>query len=333
MRSPFEPPPEVMAFLGRYPSYYIVGHKEPDGDCVGSQLALQSWLKRRGKEVLGLSAGPFTRTEIAAYEGRFLPKAPTPVKADAGLVIVDCSSASRVGDAAEGLEGLPSLVIDHHAAGDGHGELRFVVSTAPAVTCLVQAVIEADGGEPSADEAELLLFGLCTDTGFFRHLDERGAEAFAQASRLIRAGASPKRAFAMMSGGKPLASRKLLGELLLRAEAYYEGRLLISYMTLDDHARYGLVGRDSDMLYQLLMTVEGVEAAAVIRQEKPGECTVGFRSKERIDVAAVAAGFGGGGHRLAAGLHLAGELADVKALVIASFSEPMRTLDGLSNQS
>lgn len=333
MRSPFEPPLEVMAFLGRYPSYYIVGHKEPDGDCVGSQLALQSWLKRRGKEVLGLSAGPFTRTEIAAYEGRFFPKAPTPVKADAGLVIVDCSSASRVGDAAEGLEGLPSLVIDHHAAGDGHGELRFVVSTAPAVTCLVQAVIEADGGEPSADEAELLLFGLCTDTGFFRHLDERGGEAFAQASRLIRAGASPKRAFAMMSGGKPLASRKLLGELLFRAEAYYEGRLLISYMTLDDHARYGLVGRDSDMLYQLLMTVEGVEAAAVIRQEKPGECTVGFRSKERIDVAAVAAGFGGGGHRLAAGLHLAGELADVKALVVASFSEPMRTLDGLSNQS
>jgi phosphoesterase RecJ-like protein len=207
------------------------------------------------------------------------------------------------------------------------------VSSAPAVTCLVQAVIEADGGEPSADEAELLLFGLCTDTGFFRHLDERGAEAFAQASRLIRVGASPKRAFAMMSGGKPLASRKLLGELLFRAEAYYEGRLLVSYMNLEDHARYGLVGRDSDMLYQLLMTVEGVEAAAVIRQEKPGECTVGFRSKERIDVAAVAAGFGGGGHRLAAGLHLAGELADVKALIIASFSEPMRTLDGLSNQS
>ena len=322
-----------MAFLGRYPAYYIVGHKEPDGDCVGSQLALQSWLKRRGKEAQALSAGPFTRVEIAAYESRFMPKARPPLRSDAGLVIIDCSAASRVGDAAEGLEGLPSLVIDHHAAGDGHGELRFVVSSAPAVTCLVQAIIESDGSEPSAEEAELLLFGLCTDTGFFRHLDERGSEAFAQASRLIRAGASPKRAFAMMSGGKPLASRKLLGELLYRAEPYYGGRLLISYMTLDDHARYGLVGRDSDMLYQLLMTVEGVEAAAVIRQEKAGECTVGFRSKERVDVAAVAAGFGGGGHRLAAGLHLKGEMAEVKALIIASFEESMRILDGLDNKA
>jgi bifunctional oligoribonuclease and PAP phosphatase NrnA len=79
------------------------------------------------------------------------------------------------------------------------------------------------------------------------------------------------------------------------------------------------VGRDSDMLYQLLMTVEGVEAAVVIRQEKPGECTVGFRSRELVDVAAIAAQFGGGGHRLAAGLHIYGELEEIKAKVIEAF--------------
>jgi bifunctional oligoribonuclease and PAP phosphatase NrnA len=319
MHHDYSPPAELLDFFERYATYYIVGHKEPDGDCVGSQLALASFLSRRGKKAVLLSAGPFSRTEIAAYESLFAPGLGEAAAEHAAVAVLDCSSLKRAGDAAQGLASLPLAFIDHHASGEAEGDVRFVAPSAPAVTCLVQALIEAYGDKPTREEAELLLFGLCTDTGFFRHLDEHSAPAFAMTARLVEAGASPKRAFSMMNGGKPFASRKLMAELLTKAEALYDGRLILTWMGLEEQQRYGLVGRDSDMLYQLLMTVEGVEAAVVIRQEKPGECTVGFRSREIVDVAAIAAQFGGGGHRLAAGLHIYGELEQVKAKVIEAF--------------
>lgn len=313
---------DTLAFLGRYRAYAIVGHKEPDGDCVGSQLALDSFLRRQGKETVLLSAGPFTRVEIAKYRERFLDAVPA-LPGDCAVVVLDCSSLARIGAIQEGLPaGLPLAFIDHHSAGEASGDVRFVDPSAPAVAYLVQLLIEASGKGLAAEEAELLLFGLCTDTGFFRHLDDRSADVFSAVSRLVRAGASPKLAFSMMNGGKPFDSRLLMGLLLSRAERFYGDKLIVTWMGLEDQERFGLIGRDSDMLYQLLMTVEGMEVAVVVRQEKPGECTVGFRSRETVDVASVAAGFGGGGHRLAAGLHIKADLPEVRTRVIAAF-EPI----------
>jgi bifunctional oligoribonuclease and PAP phosphatase NrnA len=166
----------------------------------------------------------------------------------------------------------------------------------------------------------LLFFGLCTDTGFFRHLDAGSALVFEAASRLVAAGASPKGAFEAMNGGKPFVSRKLMGELLSRAETSYDGRLIMTWMDLKDQERYGLVGRDSDMLYQLLMTVEGMEVAVVVRQESPTDCTIGFRSRQTVDVATIAASFGGGGHRLAAGLYMEGTVGDIVPRIQAAFA-------------
>ena len=93
----------ILPFLERYATYAVVGHKEPDGDCIGSQLALASFLERRGKRVVLLSSGPFTRTEIAAYAPRFSDDPGSALK-DAGscaLVVLDCSSISRIGSIAE----------------------------------------------------------------------------------------------------------------------------------------------------------------------------------------------------------------------------------------
>ncbi len=315
----------VLPFLERFGTYLIVGHKEPDGDCIGSQLALASFLKRRGKQAIVLSSGPFTRTEIASYASRFSDHfdPSVAVSGSCAVVVLDCSSLSRIGPLADSLPaGLPVAFIDHHASGEVAGDVRLVDPKAPAVTYLVQGLIEASNDVPTREEAELLLFGLCTDTGFFRHLDEHAGDVFASVGRLAAAGASPKRAYDAMNGGKPFASRKLMGELLSRAEPLFDGKLIITSMNLADQERYGLVGRDSDMLYQLLLTVAGIEVAVVVRQESPDACTVGFRSRETIDVAAVAASFGGGGHRLAAGLHIDGQADDIVKRVIQAF-EPV----------
>lgn len=335
----------ILEFLNAYSSYIVLGHKEPDGDCIASQLVLASYLGNKGKRTALLSAGPFTRTEIAAYACRFDDALPSwASEPGVAAIILDCSSLSRTGPLGDGISelmasGLAVAIIDHHASGElvakpdadtggtsgtggkgsSHSELRYIDPTAPAVAFMVQSILEHASYEMNAEEAELLFFGLCTDTGFFRHLDTGSSLVFGAAGRLVASGASPKRAFEAMNGGKPFASRKLMGELLARAEASYDGRLIMTWMDLKDQERYGLVGRDSDMLYQLLMTVEGMEVAVVVRQESQTNCTVGFRSRQSVDVATIAASFGGGGHRLAAGLFIEGNVEDIIKRIQAAF--------------
>jgi bifunctional oligoribonuclease and PAP phosphatase NrnA len=319
-------PPELLEFIEHYGTFYIIGHKEPDGDCVGSQLALGSFLRRQGKDVVLCSAGPFTRTEIMPFEHRFQSEVPAERASErAAAFILDCSSLSRIGSVAETLPQVPLAFIDHHASGSATGAVVYIDDTAPSVTTLVLALIEASGCKPTKEEAEYLLFGLCTDTGFFRHLDETSAPIFEAASRLVAAGASPKRCFNMMNGGKSLLSRKLMGETLKRTEAFYDGRLLVSSVTLDDQQRYGFASRDSDMLYQLLLSIAGCEAAMIIRQESETDCTVGLRARDSVDVGAIASQFGGGGHRLAAGLSLKGRIESVSEKLVSAFAPSFKS--------
>jgi len=318
-------PEQLVRFINSGTKFLVAGHKEPDGDCVASQLALCTALQRLGKEAAACSAGPFKRTEIAPYAAHFISAPGEKEKAGAKVIVVDCSTVERTGSLAPCLEGLPVAVIDHHAV-TAHPSPApevpvYIDHGSPSCTLLILALIEALGLEPSGEEAGLLLFGLCTDTGFFRHLDTKGAAAFEAAAKLIRAGASPKETFSRIHGGKSLDTRVFMGHILSRAESLFNGKLIISYETFEETQRFGQEGRDSDSLYQMLQSVAGVEAIAIIRQELADSCTVGFRSIDKIDVAAVAAAFGGGGHKNAAGVSIKGTISDVKPRIIETFTK------------
>lgn len=315
-------PDALIDFLGRYSTYIIAGHREPDGDCIGSTMALASFLERRGKKTVLLSSGPFKRTEIRKYESVYLKSInPDEMSEGTALVVIDCSNISRLGDASKGLEKFPFAVIDHHATNDASYEYSFVDGSVPATTILIQALIEAMGDTPTLDEANMLLFGLCTDTGFFRHLDAQSAETFQYTSRLIEAGANPKKTFAMMNSGKSFGSRILISRILSRMKTYYGGRLIISHETIEDTAEYGLEGRDSDSLYQLIQSIADVEAIVLVRQESETHCSVGFRSLDRVDVSKVASSFGGGGHRQASGLSVEGKIDALIPRFVAAFQD------------
>jgi phosphoesterase RecJ-like protein len=324
---PVPVPSELLDFIRLGNKFLIVGHKEPDGDCVGSPLALASVLRRLGKEAITCSAGPFKRTEIAAYAPLFTDRPDEKVRESARVIIVDCSGRNRTGDLEPFLRGLPTAVIDHHVSGAYAadpaalpGDVHFLDITAPSVTFMILGLIEALGLVPSKEEARFLFFGLCTDTGFFRHVDNQGAETFARASRLIAAGASPKITFQDMYGGKSLDSRILMGLVLARTQSYFDGRLLLSVEKYEETQRFGLEGRDSDSLYQLLQAVKRGEVIVIIRQETPDRCTVGFRSRDTVDVAAIAAQFGGGGHKNAAGCSMDGTIDELKPKILEAFS-------------
>ena len=315
-------PQELVQFLKNYDTYIIASHKEPDGDCIGSSLALASWLTRHGKQTVLLSAGPFKRPETKVFESLFVPQLPEPApEGKTAVVVLDCSNIERVGDAARGLDSYPLAIVDHHATNTGNGGLSYLDGSAPSTTVLVQIVMEESGGGISKEEAEYLLFGLCTDTGFFRHLDNRSSETFACTARLVAAGANPKQTFAHMNGGKSWGSRILISRILSRMVRHYDGKLVISYETFEDTNEYGLEGRDSDSLYQLIQSISGVEAMVIVRQETATNCTVGFRSLDRVDVSKVAASFGGGGHRQASGLSIEGTIQDLMPRFVSAFAD------------
>jgi phosphoesterase RecJ-like protein len=314
----------LLEFIREGSKFLLAGHKEPDGDCVGSQLALASVLRRMGKTAVPCSAGPFKRTEIKPYASAFIPRPGD--REGARVIILDCSCRERTGDLEPFLEGLPTAVIDHHATGDRSAPLLYLNPEAPATTFLVLTLIEALGLSPTAEEAELLLFGLATDTGFFRHVDQGGAETFRCAAALIGAGASPKKVFQAINGGKSLDSRILMGKVLRATRSFFGGKLLLSTESLEDTGRFGHEGRDSDTLYQLLQSVAGMEAIVIIRQESPENCTVGFRSRDAVDVGAIAAGFGGGGHKNAAGLSIAGTIEALEPKILEAFRTVFKDL-------
>jgi len=317
-------PNELVEYIRTSSNFIIAGHKEPDGDCIGSQLALCSAIRRLGKKAIACSAGPYKRTELKNYITQF-SDIPAEVIPNTKVIIVDCSGKERTGELLEYLEKYPCAVIDHHAAVTHAPSCIdapvYVDPSLPSCTLLIYKLIIALGLELTEEEATQLLFGVCTDTGFFRHLTEKNSFVFDAAAEMIRSGANPKKIFNTINGGKSLNSRILIGHILSRTESYFDGRLLISCETLDEYEAFGIESRDSDTLNQLFLSIDGVEATVIIRQECADNCTVSLRSVDNINVAQIAASFNGGGHKNASGLTMKGDISFVKQKMLVAFSE------------
>lgn len=316
-------------FIQNHKSFIIIGHKEPDGDCIASCLGLAAILDFYKKPYQLLSAGPFKRQEIKEYESQFTDKPEfmdTEERNNTGLIITDCSEISRLGDIDFDFKGLNTFVIDHHKTSDLPQNAKgYINGEAPAAAFLVQLFYEALIGPLPKNIAQIIFFGICTDTGFFRFLNSSSisAQVFTAVSRLVSYGADPRKTYNTINNGKPWTTRKLLGTLLNRAERYLNGKLIITYENLEDTHKLGAEGRDSDSLYQLLLSTKDVEAAVFLRQDTPGTCTGGFRSLDKVDVSLIAAKFGGGGHKNASGMSCEGRIETLIPSIVKEFARIM----------
>lgn len=314
-------------FVNSHQFFLIAGHKDPDGDAVSSCLGIAAILDKFEKPYQLLSAGPFKRQEIKKREHLFSAEMTFLSQQErdkTGLIIVDCSEISRLGDIDGDFKGFDTFVIDHHkTAGTQEGFISIIDPSAPAASCIVQMLYEGTVGPLDKMAADILFTGMATDTGFFRFLTNDSAEVFEATARLVKAGANPRTTYDEITSGKPYLTRKLLGKLLLSAERYCNGKLVVTCETLEDTHKYGLDGRDSDALYQLLLSVEGVEAVVFVRQETEHSCTAGFRSRDAIDVSSIAATFGGGGHKNAAGMSVEAKLENLVPEIVKKFARIM----------
>ena len=190
-------------------------------------------------------------------------------------------------------------------------------SAAPATALLIQLIMEATGEAPSSEEAGLLFFGICTDTGFFRHLGSDTADVFRAVARLVESGASPRDTYHKMYGNQDFEKRRLLGVMLQRTERFCGGRVLFTYQERADRSQLPQNSRGDEELYSLLQTVAGSDVLVFGREEDNRECSFSLRSNESFDVGTVARSFGGGGHRQAAGFTFKGTIPEGRDEVLS----------------
>lgn len=319
----------LKAFIQNHDFFLIIGHKEPDGDCIASCLGLAAIVEHFNKPYKLLSAGPFKRNEIKSFEKQFSNSVDfmdTQERKQTGLLITDCSEISRLGEIDFDFKDLDTFIIDHHKTSDiPQNALGYINANAPAASYLVQLFYEAIIGPLSKELAEIIFFGICTDTGFFRFLSssKEAQDLFNAVARLTSYGADPRITYNNINNGKPWTTRKLLGLLLNRAEKYLNGKLIITYETMEDTHKLGSEGRDSDALYQLLLSTKDVKAAVFLRQDSPTTCTGGFRSLDNVDVSIIASKFGGGGHKNASGMSCEGKIETLIPSIIKEFARIM----------
>ena len=306
-----------LTFFQTYENFIILGHKEPDADCIFSQLVLSRFFQKKGKNTCLLNEGPFRRPEINFMESFFQESAPEswlkgPLREKTAVCVVDCSTLDRIGDTIYGLENFPICMMDHHSAGEKFGQLEIVEDKVPSTTLIVQTVGEWLGVEMTREEAQWLFTGFITDTGFFRYLGEGSAPWVKQVSLLLEHGISPRDLYAQIAYNKNFSFLGFIELLLSRTKSYAQETILTTY-EIKEERKEGQMSGDSDFIYQMLMMVESAQVVAFLKEnQQENKITVSLRSKKTVDVGDFALRYyGGGGHKNAAGFAVVGVSREV----------------------
>ncbi|AMO62003.1 exopolyphosphatase-like protein [Mycolicibacterium phlei] len=298
--------------LNRADTIVIVAHVHPDADTIGAGLALALVLDRAGKTAQVSFAAPAALPEsLQSLPGGHLLVAPQDVRRDADLVVtVDIPSVNRLGALGElAGPGRQVLVIDHHASNQLFGTANFVDPSADSTTMLVADLLDAWGKPIDKDVAHCLYAGLTTDTGSFRWATPR---AHRLAARLIEVGVDNATVSRTLLDTHPFAWLPMLSRVLASAQLVPDaigGRGFV-YAVVPHEEWRNARPEEVESVVDIVRTTQQAEVAAVFKEIEPGHWSVSMRSKS-FDISVIASGFGGGGHRLAAGYSADGAATDV----------------------
>jgi phosphoesterase RecJ-like protein len=298
----------VLEELRRAEKLILVTHENPDGDALGSLVAMQEILVALGKDsLIFIDAGDFP----LPYEYRFfaltgLVTAPPEGIEERTIVFLDCGNLDRTRAEALQRPGPQILNIDHHHDNTRFGTVNHVV---PKASCTAEIVWDLEKGlgvEPTPTIAEALYVGLITDTGRFMY-ENTGSCAHVMAAELIQAGVDVHEIYRRVYEGLPYGKLALLARGLAKIERYDHGRLTLTSLTEQDFLESGAEESYSEGVIDHLRAVNGTAVAALVR-DRLGAANDGPPRKvslragdERVDVSAIARVQGGGGHRQAAG--------------------------------
>jgi phosphoesterase RecJ-like protein len=308
--------------------FLLVTHENPDGDALGSILALKLALDQLGKDSVMYLYGD---APLPA-EYSFMPLAELRRRLpddwrERVLIAVDCANESRIGPEPEPLEGAPlALDIDHHHDNTRFGQINLILSKASSTGEVLRDVFAELGVELTPEIAEALYIAVVTDTGRFQYSNTT-AKSLRLAAELVEAGADVHRIFRRVYETVQFAKLKLLARALERAQIYDGGRLVVSYLLRSDFTDIGAAEAYSEGIIDYLRAVEGADMAALIREPRDGPRRISLRaSTDELDVSAIARKSGGGGHRQAAGFSSEDSVEEITEFIQREFlaSAPAR---------
>jgi len=310
-------------FLSRHRRFLLTTHINPDGDGLGSEVAMGLWLQATGKTVRVLNDATVPAafrflTRSVKLEG-FEPELAEERfnEADA-LVVLDTSNRQRIGRLAPLLDrhAIPIAIVDHHVShARGFGQVNLIEPEASATGEIVYDLIREAGGTVTPEIAEALYIALMTDTGSFRYSNTDTA-AHRMAAELLTLGLDPQRLYAQVHSHASAERMRFFGEVLSTLELESEGRLIVLEATPEHFRKHGLSGADTDGLVDLPRGIAGAEVVVLFSEVEPGKVKVSLRSTGRVTIDAVASRLGGGGHPHAAGALLHASRPEARARVL-----------------
>ena len=302
------PPAELIEHIRAGQRFVIASHQRPDGDAIGSAMAMALALKRLGKDAVVVTDAippvflqPFPEVDSI----RITPEVTETF--DAAL-IMECSELSRTG--VQGLDRSPVMNIDHHPGNRGYGSINWVDESAAACGEMVYSLIEALGAPLTPDVATHIYLAILTDTGSF-HFSHLSPRTYEIAKRCVEAGADPQWIARTHYDSNSLARVRIFGAVMNGMVIVDEGRVALLSITRDKMADLGGTSDDLEGLINFPLTVKDIEAVAFFKEIGDGEWRVSLRSKGNVDTGAIARRNGGGGHTNAAGCSAKGTLDDV----------------------
>jgi phosphoesterase RecJ-like protein len=302
--------------------FVLSSHSRPDGDSIGSQLAMAYALQAMGKEVTVVNADP-AAPPLMAFPGvrdiRIAPRADGEFDA---AIIMECGDLARTGVA--DLERFFVINIDHHPGNTGFGQINWFDARAAACAEMVYDLVRALGVPLSKEIATHVYMAILTDTGSF-HYSSISPRTFDICRECLEAGVDPVLVARNVYDSNNMGRLKLFGAVLGAMQIDQTGRIAIVYVDHEMARAAGGTYEDTEGLVNLPLTVKEIDAVVFFKQEKDDEYRVSLRSKGDIDIGAVAEEFGGGGHKNAAGCTVHGTIASLRQLFVGKIE---RAIDG-----
>ncbi|MDN5278792.1 MAG: bifunctional oligoribonuclease and phosphatase NrnA [Clostridiales bacterium] len=306
---------------------FCIAHPFSDGDALGSQLALYHFCKATGKNCYCLNFEPLPE-QLSWLEGsEFLTDTlPEDMDFDLGF-LMETTEARRMGDRVAFFERAKVTIhLDHHVNVTGLGKENLIDDKASSTCEILYNILEKTGVELNLQCCEALYVGIMTDTGNFRY-NNSTPRAHEIVARLIEKGLVVDEIFKKVYETTNYNRVVIHGTAMSRTARHCNGKLVTSWLSLDDFIRTGSKEVDSDGCIRNISVIKGIEVAILFKEVEGGKVKISFRSTGKVDVMEISRRFNGGGHRLAAGAQVEGNLDSVMREVIEMVSQTIEQGD------
>jgi len=298
---------KLKKFLDRHDRFIISTHESPDGDGLGAEIAFKELLLHLGKNAIILNSDPVPEKFSFIDVDREIMVFSTGFRLDSdpshyALFVLDTNDFSNIGQAYAFLKDKVKnvFIIDHHEGGEDKFEENFIKVEASSACEIMYEIVSHFNGRISPKSAQALYAGILFDTGSFRY-PKTTSRTFRIISHLVELGANPFSIYEAIYENNSMSSFELRALMLAAMEIHFDGKLVLMKLTPEMLRKSGAPFTEGEMNINLPLTIKGVVASILVKQDIEGPVKVSLRTKGNLDVSEIAMANGGGGHKNAAG--------------------------------